>query len=144
ERVLNAGVEGLGLGTTAQLVPFHCSIRVPLPLSPTAHTSLADTAATPLSPAPGPTPLGLATMLQAVPFQCSVRVWNTVPAPLVVWKSPAAQTSFAEMAVTPASRVFCALALGVVTTDQLRPVQCSVGGCAPPVGGRQLPPPPTV
>src|SRR5262249_50879267 len=73
DRVLNTAVEGLGLGTTAQLVPFHCSIRVPLPLSPTAHTSLLDTAATPLSPAPGPAPLGLATMLQAVPFQCSVR-----------------------------------------------------------------------
>ena len=33
DRVLNTAVEGLGLGTTAQLAPFHCSIRVPLPLS---------------------------------------------------------------------------------------------------------------
>src|SRR5262249_57972698 len=73
DRVLNTAVGGLGLGTTAQLVPVHCSIRVPLPLSPTAHTSLADTAATPLSPAPGPAPLGLATMLQAVALPRSVR-----------------------------------------------------------------------
>src|SRR5262249_61681970 len=72
-------------------------------------------------------------------FQCSVRVWNTVPAPLVVWKSPTAQTSFAEMAVTPASRLFCALALGVVTTDQLRPFQCSMRVCATPVEGSDLP-----
>src|SRR5216684_3928238 len=35
-----------GLETAAQLVPFHCSVRVcaPFPVSPTAHTSLAETA----------------------------------------------------------------------------------------------------
>src|SRR5215813_4060202 len=43
------------------------------------------------------------------------------------------------MAVTPASRLFCALALGLVTTDQLRPFQCSMRVCATPVEVSDLP-----
>src|SRR5215831_1717334 len=116
-KMLNSG-PGLGLGTTAQLVPFQCSIRVPLPLSPTAHTSLLDTAAAPSSSAWGPVPLGLGMMLQVVPFQCSVSVWKT---PLPFWDAPTARTSLAATTVTPSRRLFCVLALGLGTTIHLRP-----------------------
>src|SRR2546428_449496 len=63
---------GLGLATTLQLVPFHCSISVcsnTLELgmkAPTAQMSVAETMATPLSPLDDPG-LGLATTLQLVP-----------------------------------------------------------------------------
>src|SRR5262249_54728063 len=57
-RVLNTAPGGPGLGTTAQLVPFHCSVSVPVPLSPTAHTWLVDTAATPRRSDPGGGPPG--------------------------------------------------------------------------------------
>jgi len=45
---------GSGLGTTLQLVPFHCSISAcPLPpASPTAHTSAVETAAGAVHAAP--------------------------------------------------------------------------------------------
>src|SRR5262249_58102834 len=46
-RLLNTAPDGPGLGTTAPLVPFHCSISPPLPLSPTAPPSRVDPAATP-------------------------------------------------------------------------------------------------
>src|SRR5690348_3859922 len=119
-RLLNTAPDGPGLGTTAQLVPFHRSVSVPLPLSPTAHTSVVDTAATPRSSDPEPVPpgLGLGTMLHAVPSQCSVSVWNTVPALVEIWKSPTAQTSLAEMAVTPVRRLFPVPSLGLGTMAQ--------------------------
>ena len=67
---------GLGLETTLQAVPFHCSITVVVvPVlgstkSPTAQMSLAETMAMPWSsPA-----AGLETTLQLVPFHCSMRV----------------------------------------------------------------------
>jgi hypothetical protein len=46
-----------GWVTTFQLVPFHCSINVPLPLSPTAQTLLVETAATARRLALGTPPL---------------------------------------------------------------------------------------
>src|SRR5215467_5568488 len=69
-------VPTLGLLTTLQLVPFHCSIRVCLALpegveNPTAQTSEAETAATPFSWLMAPT-VGLETMFQA----------GTLPAPM--------------------------------------------------------------
>src|SRR5262249_56183837 len=76
--------------------------------------------------APGPGPFGLATMLQAVPFQCSVSVWNTVPALVEIWKSPTAQTSLAEMAVTPLRWLFSVPSLGLGTIAQFLPFQCSM------------------
>src|SRR5947199_8492102 len=47
--------DGFGLGTMLHLVPFQCSVKVPPGPTPTAQTSLAETAATPssrLSPVP--------------------------------------------------------------------------------------------
>src|SRR2546422_8239631 len=46
---------GFGLGTMAHWVPLQCSVKVPPGPTPTAQTSLAETAATPssrLSPVP--------------------------------------------------------------------------------------------
>src|SRR5260370_9770617 len=65
-----------GLETAAQLVPFQCSVRVwaPLPVSPTAHTSVAETAVAPLSSLPcAPAGSGLGTMLQLVRPQSRIR-----------------------------------------------------------------------
>src|SRR5260370_41079281 len=64
-------VLGFGLATTLQLVPFHCSMSDALvPPSPTAHTSLVETAATARS-----VPLlRLETTLQLVPSHCRARV----------------------------------------------------------------------
>src|SRR6266571_357080 len=118
---------GLGLGTTVQLVPSHCSISVPEPLSPTAHTSLLETAVTPRSPFCRPGPAGLVTMLQLVPSQCSVRVWNT---PLALRKSPTAQASVAEMAATADRLPVTTLGVGMML--QLVPSQCSASGWALP------------
>src|SRR5215470_9530312 len=56
-------VPTLGLLTTFQLVPFHCSVSVrPFPFCPTAQTLEAETAATPNSRLPA---LGLETTFQA-------------------------------------------------------------------------------
>src|SRR5215472_7868329 len=122
-------VPGLGLATTLQLVPFQCSASVcPVPAAlrkrPTAHTSVAETAAAAARLLNPVLALGLATALQLVPFQCSIRV---CVAPLALGrKSPTAQTSPAETAVTPFSSLFCVLALGLGTTLQLVPFQCSM------------------
>src|SRR5262249_58865034 len=72
-------VPGLGLATTLQLVPFQCSISVcPVPAAlrnrPTAHTSLAETAAAAARLLKPVLALALATTLQLVPFQCSISV----------------------------------------------------------------------
>src|SRR5437870_5792758 len=54
-----------------QLVPFQCSTRAP-PLTPTAQTSLDETAATPDRLEPSTADVGVDTSVQLVPFQCSV------------------------------------------------------------------------
>src|SRR6266849_10250003 len=64
----------LGLGTTLHRRPFQCSIRVCRPTpgtwdSPTAHTSLAETAGT---PGRKPACFGCATLAQRLPFQCNM------------------------------------------------------------------------
>src|SRR5258708_32731425 len=81
-------VPTLGLETTFQLVPFHCSVSVWLTPAegegmenPTAQMSLAETVATPFSwfePAPA---LGLATMFRRGPSP----VPRGPPPPRVVW-----------------------------------------------------------
>jgi hypothetical protein len=74
--------EGLGLGTTDQVVPSHISTRVPGPgklVLPTATQKLVERQDTPLrrlAPVPG---LGLGTTDQLVPATppVSMRVWPT-------------------------------------------------------------------
>src|SRR5947209_8812479 len=72
----------LGLATTLHCVPFQCSINVLLislfltMMYPTAHTSLDETAATPLRRLLLPA-VGLVIRLQRVPSQCSVSVRST-------------------------------------------------------------------
>src|SRR5437870_11621027 len=87
----------LGLGTTLQLVPFQCSIKVVSTLlvccQPTAHASLVASIATPrrIWRSPG---LGLVTRVQLLPSQCMV----IVPPP-----EPTAHASLVATAATPSS-----------------------------------------
>src|SRR5712691_10006549 len=123
-----------GLGTAAQLVPFQCSVRVwaPLPVSPTAHTSLAETAVAPLSwLSCAPAGLGLGATVQLAPSQCKMRVCGL--AKEVGSANPTAQTSLAETAVTPLSWSI-GPTLGLGTTLHLRPFQCSIRVCRPTPG----------
>src|ERR1039458_7425130 len=80
-------------------------------MSPTAHTSSVETAATAVSWSPPSVAAllgsGLLTMDQAVPFQCSVSVVAAWPAGP---EEPTAHTSVEEMAATPASWVLAAAA----------------------------------
>lgn len=125
----------LGLGTTFQLVPFHCSISVrsfPLLLtkSPTAQTLLEPgTRTTPESELSLDPTLGLGTTLQLEPFHCSVRVCRRVV--LLLMNCPTAQTELSETAVTPKRR-FAPETLGLGTTLQLAPFHCSVSVCSFP------------
>src|SRR5438132_14254314 len=70
-----------GLETTFQLEPFQCSISVLMWLVvlgvefPTAQTSLAETAATPVRTLSNPG-FGLETTFHVEPFQCSMIVWE--------------------------------------------------------------------
>ena len=126
---LSPPAPGFGLETMLQLVPFQCSISVcSLPLvleSPTAHTSVGETAATARSSLDAPLTLGLETTLQVVPFQCSISVcW---PVPLL--NCPTAQMSLVETAVTPFSPLSCVPTLGLATTLQVVPFQCSMRVC---------------
>jgi hypothetical protein len=96
------------LESTNQAVPFQRRIIAcsgpPLMLGrfvPTANTSFAERAATPLREgyAPG---VGLGTIFHALPFHCSISVLppGALVAPV---NSPTAQASVGEMAVTDAS-----------------------------------------
>src|SRR5579871_3881332 len=90
----------LGLGTTVQLFPFQCSMRVRAPMLPgavpTAQTSAADAAYTAYSESPVPL-FGLFTIFQEDPFQCSMSVRVLTPEKY----SPTAQALSGEVAVTP-------------------------------------------
>src|SRR5439155_117636 len=71
--------EGLGVEDTVQEVPSQCSASVtlakgPLVAYPTAHRSVGDRAATPLSWFRSDPGLGLGTTAHDVPSQCSMRV----------------------------------------------------------------------
>src|ERR1043165_389032 len=83
------------------------STSVPLP-DPTAHTSLVDTAATPLSTL-YELVLGLETTDHDVPSQCSTSVWYALP----FMYCPTAHTSLADTAATPLRVPL----LGLSTTD---------------------------
>src|SRR5579884_3784105 len=119
---------GLGLFTTLHSVPFQCSVSVfraeeLLAVKPTAQTSFEETAATlrnSLLIEPG---LGLVTTLHFVPFQCSVNVCVT---PAVLTWNPTAHTSLLETALTAYRVLSIVPGLGLVTTLQPVPFQCSV------------------
>src|SRR2546421_2130389 len=101
-------VPTLGLDTTLHFLPFQCSISVcwtPLALmkSPTAQTSLVETAVTPFRT---PACLGALTVRQLVPFQCSISGGD----PITV--NPTAQTSLGETAATPSRLPFATVGLG--------------------------------
>src|SRR6266581_5573715 len=87
--------------------------------SPTAQTSLAETAVTPFRK---PTCLGALTRRQLVPFQCSMS------GGVAVLTFPTAQTSVVETAATPRRASF-ELALGLATALHAVPFQCSVSVC---------------
>src|SRR5579859_613364 len=118
---------GLGLVTTAQLLPFQCSVNVPMivPVAsvwrPTAQASPGASATTPRSSALPP-PLALATTVQLVPFQCSVSGCAALPVPAV----PTAQTSALPVALAAFSTLLPVPALGLATSCQALPVQCSI------------------
>src|SRR5437588_563955 len=122
------------LGTTLQLVPFHCSISVSkfsrevLKVNPTAQMSVAVTTATPFRVLLDVPPLGLETTFHFVPFQRSISVWVSLP------EYPTAQMSVAETTATPFKALSDVPTLGLLTTLQLVPFQCSVSVCpTPPV-----------
>src|SRR5947208_2624688 len=110
----------VGWVTTLQVLPFHCSINVPLPLSPTAQTSLVVAAVTALRT---PACLGALTVRQLVPFQCSMSGGD----PMTV--NPTAQTSLVAAAATPSSLPFATV--GLETMLHALPFQCSVIGPTP-------------
>src|SRR5260221_9813973 len=130
-------VLGFGLATTLQLVPFQCSMSDALvPVSPTAHTSAVETAATARRvPLPG-----LETTLQLVPSQCRVSVTKRLGLGSNI---PTAQMSVTETAVTPSSRLNCVptlgLTLGLGTTLHFLPVHCSMRVCSTPLAFMKLP-----
>ena len=92
-------LSAFGLGTIDHPAPFHCSAKVRalsvgVSVVPTAHTSVAEMAATPVR-SPEPVGVGLATRFQAEPFQCPI---NVLPLAL----TPTAQALVREMAATAA------------------------------------------
>jgi hypothetical protein len=119
----------LGLLTTFQLLPFHCSVSVSwrpavVKKKPTAQMSLAETTATEFNwfvEVPG---LGLETTLQLVPFQCRVSVCKTPLLELSAY--PTAQMSLAEATATEFNWFLNVPGLGLETTLQLVPFQCSI------------------
>src|SRR5207248_733183 len=88
---------------------------VPLLYCPTAHTSPADTAATPLSWLPSVPTLGLGITDHAPPSQCSTSVRSGPPRS---WSLPTAHASLAEIAATPPNWLSYAATLGLGITDQ--------------------------
>ena len=89
---------GLGEEATAQDMPSHRSVNVPLSVRPTAQQSDGEVHVTPVRKfnCPG---LGEVTIVQDVPSQRSIKVSTLL---LVVY-SPTAQHCEAEVHVTPQS-----------------------------------------
>src|SRR5262245_21551685 len=86
-----------------QSAPFQCSVSPPYPASPTAHTSLLDTAATSMSRW-DQSGFGLGTMRQFDPSQCSVSV--APPSISVSNRQPTAHASVRETDATPVNAPF--------------------------------------
>ncbi len=115
-----------GLGTTLQLIPFQCSMRVwgrLLLLTkeyPTAQTFFAEMATTLSRTSLYPPGLGLAITVQLVPFQCSTSVCDV---PLLL-TAPTAQALFPEIAATPYRLLSCP---GLGLTIAFHPPQFDMG-----------------
>src|SRR6266540_2133643 len=90
---------------------------------PTAQTSSAETAVTPvrkLFPFVVGKGFGLGTTLHEVPFQCSASVAFVTPT------APTAQASVGDFAATPRRSLRSEPTFGLASTDHLAPFQCSV------------------
>jgi hypothetical protein len=98
--------------------------------------SLAETTATAFKLLPNFPTLGLETRLQLVPFHCSISVWKT---PLELMEDPTAQMSVAETTATAFRTLSDVPTLGLETTFQLVPFQCSVRVCLTPLEGVENP-----
>src|SRR5262245_28612924 len=127
---------GLGLGTCAQVVPFHRSIKVwiavPLAKKPTAQALAAEVAATPdraLVIEPG---LGLATFFHEDPFHRSISVCcdaaaelpptaPAVPAPAPITTAAAITASTARK---PRPEINLLITYSPPVTPRPRSVQC--------------------
>jgi hypothetical protein len=115
ERLYVVPVDGLGLGTTDQVVPFHCSIRDP----PTAMQAEAEVHDTPSRPPE----LGLGTTDQVVPFHCSIRD-DTEKGAVCMVELPTAVQAVADEHETATSLELPTLGLG--TIDHVDPFHCSM------------------
>src|SRR6266702_4238344 len=121
---------GLGLGVTAHWDPFQCRIKVVVgPTSPsavpTAQAELAESAATPDNKLSRLPTLGLETTSHWEPSQCSTNEAFCMPL-LPGCMCPTAQMSLAATAVTAVRALSEVPGLGLGTTLQLVPSQCSV------------------
>src|SRR5579859_5002984 len=85
---------------------------------------LAEGAAMPFTKSEVPA-CGLVTTLQAVPFQCSMSGAYSADGAGLLVPSPTAQTLLAEIAATPFSLLINGAGLGLDTTLQAVPFQCS-------------------
>src|SRR5690349_3341456 len=95
---------------------------------PDAHTSLLasiTTASRCVSAEPG---LGVVAVVQAEPSQCCATDWAEVQ-PASAQERPTAHASLAERASTPRRSVRAEPGLGLVTTLQAEPSQCSMSDC---------------
>src|SRR5271166_2196055 len=112
-------LRGIGLGTTTQLVPLKCSIRLVPPAAPTAQTSPSGVAVTAFN-VPAAATLGVGTIFHFVPSQCSMS------GPVLF---PTAHTLVLDTAATLKSWPAVPEGkLGVGTTLQLVPLKCSTSG----------------
>src|SRR5579871_2618782 len=110
----------LGLFTWLHWVPSQWRMRpcCGLAKSPTAQTSLFDTARTALS---SPEVTAVFCCVQALPSQCRMRGWT----PLPLSKLPTAQMLTGDTACTPSS-VLDTPKEGIGVTVQVAPFQCSI------------------
>src|SRR5436309_9616421 len=78
-------------------------------------------------------------MLQEVPFQCSDRVLARNPGNPSPSECPTAHTSSGAMASTPVKKLLSPSTVGVDTTLQVVPSQCSARVLATPASSRKYP-----
>src|SRR5215469_6720370 len=123
----------LGVGTMVQVWPFQCAAMFKLPGKPkpsgfwvpTAHTSLGDRAASPVTPTGSSEklPAGPGTVCQLVPSKCSKNALSPAGGGAPRFIEPATHTS---SGLVPATAVSVSAELpGVLAICQWVPFQCS-------------------